>query len=53
MSKLKKCLSIIDILSRRGLEKPRYFDPRGQATLTPSGKISLTLFDKIKMPPDN
>jgi len=33
------------------LEKPRAFDPRGQATVTPRGKIRLTLCGKIKMTP--
>ena len=33
--------------------KPRKFDLRGQATMTPSGKISLTIFGKIKMTPEN
>ena len=35
------------------LEKPREFDPRGQATMTPAGKNSLTLCGKIKMTPEN
>ena len=35
------------------MEKPLDFDPRGQATMTPSGKISLTLCGKIKMTPEN
>lgn len=33
------------------MEKPRAFDPRGQATVTPRGKIGLTLCGKIKMTP--
>ena len=35
------------------VEKPREFDPRGQATMTPAGKNSLTLCGKIKMTPEN
>ena len=34
------------------MEKPRAFDPRGQATLTPEGKIWLTLCGKIKLTPE-
>ncbi len=34
------------------LEKPRSFDPRGQAKLTPEGKIRLTLSSKIKLTPE-
>ena len=33
------------------LEKPRAFDPRGQATLTLAGKICLTLCGKIRITP--
>jgi len=35
------------------LEKPREFDPRGQATLTPVSKNTLTPYGKIKMTPEN
>ena len=35
------------------LEKPREFDPRGQATMTPAGKNTLTPYGKIKMTPEN
>ena len=35
------------------LEKPRDFDPRGQATMTPAGKNTLTPYGKIKMTPEN
>ena len=35
------------------LEKPREFDPRGQATMTPTGKNTLTPYGKIKMTPEN
>ncbi|MBO5632819.1 MAG: hypothetical protein J5965_27505 [Aeriscardovia sp.] len=35
------------------LEKPRDFDPRGQATMTPAGKNILTPYGKIKMTPEN
>ncbi|MBR0031222.1 MAG: hypothetical protein IJP61_02900, partial [Treponema sp.] len=35
------------------VEKPREFDPRGQATMTPVGKNSLTLCGKIKMTPES
>ena len=34
------------------VEKPRAFDPRGQAKLTPEGKIRLTLSGKIKLTPE-
>ena len=34
------------------MEKPRTFDPRGQATMTPEGKIRLTLCGKIKLTPE-
>ena len=50
--KAEKVEHIMEWLRTFGLmEKPRVFDPRGQATLTPSGKIWLTLCDKIKMTP--
>ena len=35
------------------VEKPREFDPRGQATLTPASKNTLTPYGKIKMTPEN
>ena len=35
------------------MEKPREFDPRGQATMTPAGKNTLTPYGKIKMTPEN
>ena len=35
------------------LEKPRDFDPRGQATMTPAGKNTLPPYGKIKMTPEN
>jgi len=35
------------------VEKPREFDPRGQATMTPAGKNTLTLCGIIKMTPEN
>ena len=35
------------------VEKPREFDPRGQATMTPAGKNTLTPYGKIKMTPEN
>ena len=31
------------------LEKPSVFDPRGQATLPLTGKIRMTLCDKLKL----
>ena len=34
------------------LEKPSAFDPRGQATLTLTGKIRMTLCGKIKLTPE-
>ena len=34
------------------LEKPSAFAPRGQATLTLTGKIRLTLCGKIKLTPE-
>ena len=40
-----------DNYRRQQVEKPRAFDPRGQATVTPRGKIGLTLCGKIKMTP--
>ena len=38
---------------RSHVEKPREFDPRGQATMTPAGKNTLTPYGKIKMTPEN
>ena len=38
---------------QEGVEKPREFDPRGQATMTPAGKNTLTPYGKIKMTPEN
>ena len=35
------------------VEKPREFDPRRQATLTPASKNTLTPYGKIKMTPEN
>jgi hypothetical protein len=35
------------------MEKPREFDPRGQATVPPAGKNTLTPYGKIKMTPEN
>ena len=34
------------------LEKPSTFDPRGQATLTLTGKIRMTLCGKIRLTPE-
>ena len=37
----------------RALETPREFAPRGQATMTPVGKIPLPLCSKIELTPEN
>ena len=43
-----------DILKdEKFVEKPREFDPRRQATLTPASKNTLTPYGKIKMTPEN
>ena len=35
------------------VETPREFAPRGQATMTPVGKIPLPLCGKIELTPEN
>ena len=48
-----KLLNIIIICYIWGhLEKPSAFAPRGQATLTLTGKMGLTLCGKIRLPPE-
>jgi hypothetical protein len=53
LSPHKGTQKLLDQVLSSQLEKPREFDPRGQATLTPASKNTLTPYGKIKMTPEN